>query len=757
MKEVTRLERELSVEGMTCASCVLRLERALGAVPGVSAAAVNLATERAHVELMGDVADEALVAAVERAGFGARVVEGPPALDDLTAARDAQSASLRRSLLFAAALTLPLVVLEMGGHLVPPFHAWLHATLGHDTLNLILFALATGVQLGPGLRFYAKGVPALLRGAPDMSSLVVVGTTAAWGYSVVATFASGALPAGTANVYFEASAVIITLVLLGRYLEALSRGRASDAIRRLMGLQARTARVLRGGEPVDLPIDEVVVGDEVVVRPGEKVPVDGEVVEGASWVDESMLTGEPLPVEKVVGDEVVGASLNARGSFTLRATRVGADTVLARIIAIVEAAQGAKLPIEALVDRVTRWFVPAVMALAALTFGVWLAAGPDPALTFALVNAVAVLIIACPCAMGLATPTSIMVGTGRAAELGVLFRRGDALQSLAGVEVIAFDKTGTLTEGRPVVTDRVAAPGFEADEVLAWVAAVEARSEHPLAEALVAAAREQGTRLEAVTDFEATPGFGVTGVVAGRRVAAGAARFMDRLGVGTTSLAAEAERLAAEARTPIYVAVDGALAGIFAVADPIKEGAREAVASLRALGLEVVMITGDVRRTAEAVAARLGIERVVAEVLPEGKAEVVRGLRGAEGVGGARVAFVGDGINDAPALAEADVGIALGTGTDVAIESGEVVLMSGDVRGVVTAIRVSRATLRNIRQNLFWAFVYNASLIPVAAGVLYPALDVLLSPMLAAAAMGLSSLFVVGNALRLRRLRPASA
>jgi heavy metal translocating P-type ATPase len=578
---------------------------------------------------------------------------------------------------------------------------------------------------------------------------VVLGTSAAYAYSVVATFLPGLLPPGMDNVYYEAAAVIVTLIMLGRYLEARAQGRTSEAIKHLMGLQAKTARVMRDGEALEIPLEQVLAGDIVQVRPGEKIPVDGEVVEGSSFVDESMITGEPVPVQKTQGAEVVGGTINKTGSFTFRATRIGADTVLAQIIRMVEQAQGSKLPIQALVDRVTAWFVPVVMAAAALTFLVWLVFGPDPALTFALVNAVAVLIIACPCAMGLATPTSIMVGTGRAAELGVLFRQGEALQSLKEVGVVALDKTGTLTQGRPDLTDFVTAPGFPDAEALRLVAAVEGRSEHPIAQAIVAAAEQRGLALPATDAFEAVPGFGVSAMVEGRKVDVGADRFMTKLGLSVADFADTAARLGTEGKSPLYAAIDGKLAAIIAVADPIKPSTPEAIGALHALGLKVAMITGDNRRTAEAIARQIGIDEVVAEVLPDGKVEVVKHLRQAHG----RIAFVGDGINDAPALAEADIGIAIGTGTDIAIESADVVLMSGDVRGVVNAIALSKATIRNIGQNLFWAFAYNVLLIPVAAGVLYPFNGTLLSPIVAAGAMALSSVFVLGNALRLRRFR----
>ncbi|CAI2046052.1 heavy metal translocating P-type ATPase [Serratia quinivorans] len=740
---------ELAIEEMTCASCVGRVEKALNQIPGVLEANVNLATERARVRhLAGVVSITDLEAAVEKAGYQPRRLSTATVSteDQDTERREHEARGLRRSLLIAAILTLPVFILEMGSHLIPAMHHWVLGVLGEQTSWYLQFVLTTLVLFGPGLRFFRKGIPALLRGAPDMNSLVSVGTVAAYGYSVVTTFIPEVLPQGTANVYYEAAAVIVTLILLGRTLEARAKGRTSQAIKRLVGLQAKTARVERNGETVEIPLDQVTLGDIVLVRPGEKVPVDGEVVEGTSYVDESMITGEPVPVQKGVGADVVGGTINKTGAFSFRVTKIGANTVLAQIIRLVEEAQGSKLPIQALVDKVTMWFVPAVMAAAALTFLVWLVFGPSPALTFALINAVAVLIIACPCAMGLATPTSIMVGTGRAAELGVLFRKGEALQALRDVSVIALDKTGTLTKGRPELTDLVPAEGFEYDEVLTLVAAVETRSEHPIAEAIVAAARQQNMTLAAIESFDATPGFGVSASVAGRTVAVGADRFMTQLGLDVSSFQQSAQRLGEQGKSPLYAAIDGRLAAVIAVADPIKESTPEAIKALHALGLKVAMITGDNAATAAAIAKQLGIDEVAAEVLPDGKVAALKKFRS----GGARVAFVGDGINDAPALAEADVGLAIGTGTDVAIEAADVVLMSGDLRGVPNAIALSQATIRNIKQNLFWAFAYNAVLIPVAAGALYPLNGTLLSPIFAAAAMALSSVFVLGNALRLK-------
>ncbi|MBY8820721.1 heavy metal translocating P-type ATPase [Sphingomonas colocasiae] len=752
---VPETEIELGVAGMTCASCVGHVEKALLKVPGVTAASVNLATEKASVHYLGGIASvRDLEAAIRGAGYEPRRIEhGATSSDQDASAREREIRDLRRSLIFAAVLALPVFVLEMGSHLLPVVHDLVMNTMGMRTSWLIQFALTTIVLFGPGLRFFSKGIPAIARGTPDMNSLVVLGTSAAWGYSLVATFAPAILPPGTANVYYEAAAVIVALILLGRYLEAKAKGRTSDAIKRLIGLQPKTARVVRDGMTQEIALTDVRTGDIVELRPGERIPVDGEVVDGNSYVDESMITGEPVPVAKSVGAEVVGGTINKTGAFTFRATKVGANTVLAQIIRMVEQAQGSKLPIQAMVDRVTAWFVPVVMGIAALTFLIWLVFGPAPALSFALVNAVAVLIIACPCAMGLATPTSIMVGTGRAAELGVLFRKGEALQTLRDVSVVALDKTGTLTEGRPELTDLEPAEGFEYDMVLQLVASVETRSEHPIAEAIVAAAKARGLAVPSPTAFEATPGLGVSARVGEHDVRIGADRFMSKLGHDVSAFADKAGQLGAKGRTPLYAAIDGRLAAVIAVADPIKGTTPEAIRALHDLGLRVAMITGDNQATADAVARMLEIDEVVAEVLPDGKVDALNRLRS----DGRKIAFVGDGINDAPALAAADVGLAIGTGTDVAIESADAVLMSGDLRGVVNAIALSQATIRNIRQNLFWAFGYNAALIPVAAGALFPLNGTLLSPIFAAGAMALSSIFVLTNALRLRVFRPAIA
>ena len=745
---------DLQVDGMTCASCVGRVERALQKVPGVQSASVNLATARASVQASGAVDAPALIAAIAKAGYeAAPVAREQPGAEDATAARQAaELAALKRSLAFAAVFALPVFVLEMGGHMVPAFHHWVAHTIGTQNSWYLQFVLTLIVLFGPGRRFFEKGIPALLRGAPDMNSLVAVGTTAAFAYSVVATFAPRLLPEGTVNVYYEAAAVIVALILLGRFMEARAKGNTSEAIRRLVQLQAKTARVRRGGTAQEIDIAQVRAGDVVEVRPGERIPVDGLVLEGSSFVDESMISGEPVPVEKTVGAEIVGGTVNQNGALAFEATKVGADTLLAQIIRMVEQAQGSKLPIQALVDKITMWFVPAVMGAALITFAVWLIWGPSSmssALSLALVNAVAVLIIACPCAMGLATPTSIMVGTGRAAQMGVLLRQGQALQQLRDAKVVAVDKTGTLTKGRPELTDLLLAEGFERGAVLAKVAAVEDRSEHPIARAIVDAAKAEGLDIPAVQSFESVTGFGVRAMAGGSKVEIGADRFMRELGLGVDGFAGDAARLGGEGKTPLYAAIDGRLAAMIAVADAIKPTTRAAIDALHALGLKVAMITGDNRHTAQAIARQLGIDEVVAEVLPGGKVEAVQRLKAEHGT----LAYVGDGINDAPALAEADVGMAIGTGTDIAIEAADVVLMSGDLGGVPNAIALSKATMKNIRQNLFWAFAYNVALIPVAAGLLYPVNGTLLSPMFAAGAMALSSVFVLSNALRLKRFK----
>ncbi|MCB1352754.1 MAG: copper-translocating P-type ATPase [Rhodobacteraceae bacterium] len=734
---------------MSCASCAGRVERALLAAPGVAAANVNFATGRAHVEGARGAASLAaaeLAEIVTKAGYPARPAD--PAPKPQADKSRAEVAALRRHVILAGLLTLPVFVIEMGGHMVPALHHALAGAFGAFGVNLILFLLTTAVLFGPGRVFFTKGLPALFRGAPEMNSLVALGAGAAWAYSSVATFAPGLLPAGTAHVYYESAALIVTLILVGRYLEARARGRTGQAIEKLVGLQPRTARRVVDGREIEVPIEEIQPGALLRVRPGERIPLDGTLVEGHSWVDEAMITGEPDPVEKTAEARVIGGTVNGTGTFTFRATHVGAETVLAQIVRMVEDAQGDKLPIQALVDQVTRWFVPGIMAIAALTFAGWLIFGPSPALAMAVVSAVTVLIVACPCAMGLATPTSILVGTGRAAEAGILFRRGAALQGLAGVTTIAFDKTGTLTEGKPRLTDFIAAEGRDRAATLTLVAAAETGSEHPTARAIVAAAEADGLALPAASGFAATPGKGVEAHVDGHVVILGNEGFLAGRGIGTAALAAAATGLEGKGRSPIFAAINGEAAAVLAVADAIKPEAAAALAALRAAGLEIAMITGDGAATARAIAGELGITSVRANVLPGEKAEAVKSLQ-ANGP----VAFVGDGINDAPALAQADVGLAIGTGTDIAIDAADAVLMSGELGNVAMAVEVSRATMRNIRQNLVWAFGYNVALVPVAAGLLYPAFGILMSPILAAGAMAASSVCVVSNALRLRRMR----
>ena len=729
----------LDISGLNCGSCAARAEAALAAVPGVLSANVILPQNAAMVErLAGNAPDAALTEASTAAGYPAHLAGSPGA-----ETRPPDPASgLRRDTLIAAVLTLPVFAMEMGGHIVPALHHLIARTIGTNTSWLIQFLLTTLVLLGPGRRFFRAGVPALLRGGPDMNSLVAVGTLAAWGYSSVALFAPSLLPAASRAVYFEAAAVIVTLILLGRWMEARAKSRAGGAIKALIALQPASARVIRAGAAREVALEEVRTGDVIELRAGEKVPVDGEVLSGQSSVDEAMLTGEPLPVPKAKGDRVTGGTINGTGVLTLRASAVGAATRLAEIIRMVETAQAARLPVQALVNKVALRFVPAVMALAALTLVVWLLAGGGPGL--ALVAGVSVLIIACPCAMGLATPMSIMVGTGRGAELGVLFRQGDALQSLQDARVVAFDKTGTLTEGKPEVTALIPAPGWEgqakAEAALALVAGAEAASTHPAARAVLA--RATGLDLPKAAEVQEVPGRGLTAHVEGRAVVVGSKAMLRDAGIDPAGLGA-AEEAAGE--TLLYAAIDGAPALALTLEDRIKDGAAEAVRALHASGRKVALISGDTPSAAGRVAARLGIDEVVAGVLPEGKVAAIEALKSH-----GKLAFVGDGINDAPALAAADIGLAIGTGTDVAIEAADVVLTSGDPRSAARAITISQATMANIRQNLIWAFGYNVALIPVAAGAFYPLTGWLLSPGLSAGAMALSSLLVVGNALRLR-------
>lgn len=748
---------DLSIQGMSCAACARRIETGLSRIPGVRKANVNFATATATVEYSPEhVGAEQLRDAIESLGYRAVFVpEAAPLIPDPDMARDAEDRlALRRKFWIAAMLSLPLLAIAMSHGAIPLFD--------RPGFNWLQWALATPIVFYCGAPFYRGAWAAMRRGTADMNTLIALGTGAAYVYSVAATAlpwlftgasAAHAHSGGPAPpVYFEAAGAIIALVLLGRLLESRARDRAGEAIRRLVGLQPKTARVVREGRELDVPVEDVVPGDLVVVRPGEQIPVDGIVCEGASAVDESMLTGESMPVEKRPGAEVFGATINRTGAFRFRATKVGRDTALQRIVRLVREAQGSKAPIARLADVVSGVFVPTVLVVAAATFAIWFAVAPqETRLSLALVNAVSVLIIACPCALGLATPTAILVGTGRGAELGVLIKGGEALETAHKVGTVVLDKTGTVTRGQPALTDLVPADGWSAESLLRLAASAERGSEHPLGEAMVRAAAERGIELDEASEFRALAGHGIQARVGGRQVLLGNARLLRERGVAIDGWAEECfAALAASARSPVFAAADGRLAGVLAVADPVKPEAKETVDLLRRMGLEVVMITGDARRTAEAVARQVGLERVVAEVLPEGKVEQVRRLQQENKI----VAMVGDGINDAPALVQADVGMALGTGADVAIEASDIALVRDDLRGVPAAIALARATVRTIRQNLFWAFFYNAVAIPVAAGALYPLFGWLFSPILASAAMSFSSVSVVANSLRLRRFEP---
>lgn len=761
----------LNIESLSCASCVNRVENALLAVPGVLSASINLANGSALVtSLAGSNSPGQLLSASDAVGYPARLAESSLAA---TAHQETESLGLKKQLILSVLLTLPVFILEMGGHLVPAFHHWQIQQFGQQALWLFQFTLCTAVLIGPGRMFFQKGIPALLKARPDMNTLVAMGSGASWAYSVVATFLPSILPDSARSVYYEAACVIITLIILGRYLETNAKGQTGQAVRKLIGLQVKTAHLERGGEFVEVPIEDITVGNHVLARPGDRIATDGTVISGDSHIDESMISGEPAAVKKTVGSPVIGGTVNGGGALVYRAERIGKETMLAQIIQLVEQAQASKLPVQDLVNRIAAWFVPAVLLLAVLTIGIWLFLGPEPVLAFALVAGVSVLIVACPCAMGLATPTSIMVATGTAAGMGVLFKKGAALQSLQASTVVALDKTGTLTAGKATLTDIHLTGNWGESELLSMVAAVETLSEHPVAHAIVKAVRERDIAFSPAVEFKSITGSGVQGSVNGQIISLGSARLMEQLQVDLGGRGDEytdnskdnshaenrinsvgshfdsVRNLASEGKTPLYVAIDGSLAAVLAVADPIKPSTPATIQALQARGLKVAMITGDNRHTANAIAAELNIEHVYSEVLPEGKVEAIDALR----ANGNKIVFVGDGINDAPALAAADTGIAIGNGTDVAIESADVILVSGKLDGVLDAINISQHTMSNIRQNLFWAFGYNILLIPIAAGALYASHRLMLSPMLAAAAMSLSSIFVLTNSLRLKRLR----
>lgn len=724
---------EYAVTGMTCAACANRIERALRKLPAVLSVNVNIALSKLTVEAIEGISEQEIVQAVENVGYQAETIATQARVSDKEQeAREKETVSQQRLFLFSALFSTPLIFLMVAEMLM-----WDHYIPRILFSKYFQLALATPVQFYAGFQFYRDAYTALRHGGANMSVLVAMGTSAAYFFSMYHTIVT------EGPVYFETSAILITLIILGKLLEAISKGRTSEAIRKLMGLQAKTARIVRNGQEIDVPMEEVAVADIVSVRPGEKIPVDGIITEGNSAVDESMLTGESLPVDKKPGDKVIGATINKFGAFRFQAAKVGKDTALAQIIKIVEDAQGSKAPIQRMADVISGFFVPAVIGIAVITFAVWYVILLPGHVETALLNATAVLVIACPCALGLATPTSIMVGTGRAAELGILFKGGEHLEKTHQVKAIILDKTGTITKGMPELTDVISVtPNLSDEELLLFVISVEQFSEHPLAQAIVQGGNKQGLSAETIDNFISIPGAGVTAEVRGKRVIAGTRRLMKDRGISYEANLSRVEALEAAGKTAMFVAIDGKLAGLIAVADTVKESALEAISELQAMGLEVWMITGDNRRTAEAIGRQVGIKNILAEVLPENKAEQVKRLKSE----GKIVAMVGDGINDAPALATADVGIAMGTGTDVAIEAGDVTLIRGDLRGIVTAIRLSRATMANIKQNLFWALFYNIVGIPISAAGL-------LSPMIAGSAMAFSSVSVVANALRLRRVK----
>ncbi len=737
----------LSVGGMTCAACVSRVEKALAELPGVEQANVNLATERATVKFdPGTVSFSDFQKAIEEAGYEYRGRESAELVDVEKEAREKEFKKLKKQFIVSVVLSVLILAGSMQ-KLIPGLNY-----IDRQIMFYILFVLTTPVLFWSGGRFFKGALNAARHKTTDMNTLVAFGTFAAYLYSVTATFAPQVFTSSglEVHVYYDTSAIIITLILFGRLLEAGAKGRTSEAIKTLMGLAPKTARVIKDGREVDVPVDEVKAGDLIIVRPGEKIPVDGVITEGSSSVDESMLTGESIPIEKHPGDEVIGATMNKTGSFTFKALRVGAESALAQIIKLVQDAQGSKAPIQRLADKVASIFVPVVISLAVLTFVIWYFFGPKPAFTLAILNFVSVLIIACPCALGLATPTGIMVGTGKGAEYGVLIKGGESLETAHKISTVVFDKTGTLTKGEPEVTDVIPLNGFSKEEVLRLAASIEKNSEHPLGEAIVKAAERDGIETKPVEGFKAIPGQGVKARVDGRHVLLGNAKLITDHQILLGEAEATAAHLASEGKTAMFIAVEQKTAGLVAMADTLKENSAEAVAELKQMGLTVIMLTGDNQKTAAAIAEQLGVDRVLAEVMPGDKAGEVKRLKDE----GQVVAMVGDGINDAPALAMADVGIALGTGTDVAMEASDITLIRDDLRSVITAIQLSRRTMRTIKQNLFWAFIYNSIGIPIAAGALYPFFGLLLKPVFASAAMAMSSVSVVSNSLRLKNFKP---
>ncbi len=742
----------IPIEGMTCAACANRIERALGKTEGILNASVNFATEKATVEYDPQIIRlSAIRQVIEKTGYKALSIEKKASVDEDKLRKEKEIRTLRRKFIISAIFAAPLLYLAM-----VPMISWLPFPIPgflepmHHPLRYALTQLALVIPIIiAGNRFYTVGFKALVQRSPNMDSLIAIGTTAAVIYSLYSTYQ---IWLGNSHavegLYFETAGVIITLILLGKTLEAVSKGKTSEAIKKLMGLAPKTAIVIQDGKEVEVPIDEVEIGDVILVRPGEKIPVDGEVIDGHTAIDESMLTGESIPVDKKAGDKVYAASINTNGVIRFRATKVGDDTALAQIIRLVEEAQSSKAPIAQMADIVSGYFVPIVVAIAILAFAVWLIAGQS--LAFALTIFISVLVIACPCALGLATPTAIMVGTGKGAEYGILIKSGEALETAHKINTIVFDKTGTITEGKPEVTDIITVSGMTRERLLQIAASAEKGSEHPLGEAIVRKAEKENLGILNAEKFEAIPGHGIEVTIEGMNVLIGNRKLMDERGISLDELESHSDRLADEGKTPMFVAVDNRISGIIAVADVVKESSAKAIKKLQSMGIEVAMITGDNRKTARAIARQVGIDRVLAEVLPQDKSNEVKKLQ-AEGK---KVAMVGDGINDAPALAQADIGIAIGSGTDVAMESADIVLMRSDLMDVPTAINLSKSTIRNIKENLFWAFGYNVAGIPIAAGILHLFGGPLLNPMFAAAAMSLSSVSVLTNALRLKRFKP---